>query len=148
MAATIVYSPVDGLPVFVAFTVEGEAASKANSRRLVQGRSIKSAKALKFFHTAALQVPNLSPPFDCEVAVTMFMFYADKRPDMDEAVLLDAMQSTFVFEGKGKDRKKRVIRSAIYDNDRLVRERHVFHAIDAERPRIEVEVQRRELSCP
>lgn len=128
---------------WIKFTVLGECASKANSRRIVTSRttgklaSIKSAKALNFFHQAALQIPNLEHPFEVPVKVSMVIYYASERPDLDESVLLDAMQSTFI--GGGKNR--RTVRSAIYVNDRLVREKHIRHAIDEKNPRAEVIVE-------
>lgn len=126
------------------FTILGEAASKANARRLVTSRasgkliSIKSAKALAYFHNAALQVPNLPQPFDVPVKVTIHLYYSTERPDLDESVLLDAMQQTRIKTGKNQ---WRVVRSGVYLNDRLVREKHIIHHIDAENPRAEVTVQ-------
>ena len=128
----------------VRFTILGEPASGKNRRRIVtdrmslKPRSIKSAKALNYFHTAALQVPNLAEPFDVPVKVTITIYYANERSDLDEAVLLDAMQSTSIGSGK----KKIIVRSAVYTNDRLVRWKDIRHAIDAENPRAEVCVER------
>lgn len=125
------------------FTIYGEAASKANQRRIVTSRasgkpiSIKSKKALAYFHAAALQVPNLAKPFTVPVKVTIHLYYSTERPDLDESVLLDAMQSTYIGTGK----KKRIVRSAIYTNDRLVRHKEIIHHIDAANPRAEVTVE-------
>lgn len=127
----------------VRFTVLGECASMKNSRRIVTSRatgkpmSIKSAKSMSFFHSAALQIPNLAKPFDTPVKVTMTIYYASERPDLDESVLLDAMQSTTLGVGK----QKIVVRSAIFTNDRLVRWKDICHGIDAKNPRVEIVVE-------
>lgn len=132
---------VDGKPAFVRFVIEGQAFSKANRRRHVTDRagrpmSIKSKDAIAFFHACALQCPNLTPPFDVPVGMHLRMFYPDERSDLDESVVLDALQSTFIGSGKNK----RMVRSGCYLNDRLVRGRIVLHGIDAKRPRVEVSI--------
>jgi hypothetical protein len=127
----------------VSFTVLGECASMKNSRRIVTSRStgkpmsIKSAKSMSFFHLAALQVPNLPEPFETPVKVTMTIYYASERPDLDESVLLDAMQSTSI----GTGRQRRIIRSGVIVNDRLVRWKDIRHGIDANNPRAEIVVE-------
>jgi hypothetical protein len=127
----------------VRFTVLGECASMKNSRRIVTSRatgkpmSIKSAKSMSFFHSAALQIPNLPQPFETPVKVTMTIYYASERPDLDESVLLDAMQSTTVGVGK----QKIIVRSAVFTNDRLVRWKDIRHGIDAKNPRAEIVVE-------
>jgi hypothetical protein len=127
----------------VSFTVLGECASMKNSRRIVTSRatgkpmSIKSAKSMSFFHSAALQIPNLTNPFATPVKVTMTIYYASERPDLDESVLLDAMQSTSI----GTGRQRRIIRSGVIVNDRLVRWKDIRHGIDAKNPRAEIVVE-------
>ena len=110
------------------FTVHGEPASKANSRQLVTIRGkpafIKSKKARNYEKTFAPQCPQINPPVEFDVRVTLTIFYATRRPDLDEAVILDCMQ--------GK----------IYKNDRQVKEKHVFWGLDRENPRSEVTVEK------
>lgn len=109
--------------------VKGEPASKANSRRLVQrgGRPmfIKSAKALSYAELFALQVKPLPQMLEGEVRLDIWIYYATQRPDLDESLILDLLQ--------GK----------IYANDRQVRERHVYHGIDRDNPRVEITAQPR-----
>jgi hypothetical protein len=129
------------MPDAVRFTILGEAASKANSRKIVmlgdRLASIKSAKARRFEHDAVRQIPasarlRLAGP----VVVTLRMFYASELPDLDESVVLDAMQDR--WHGTGSQR--RLVQAGVYGNDRQVREKHVYHAIDRACPRCEVEV--------
>jgi Holliday junction resolvase RusA-like endonuclease len=54
---------------------------------------------------------------------SIWIHYASERPDLDESVILDVLQ--------GK----------IYANDRQVREKHIFHAIDRINPRAVVLIE-------
>lgn len=112
----------------------GEPASKSNSRRLVtwHGRAhfIKSEKAINYRESALVQLVaqvKLHTPFSEQVAVTMTIYYASQRPDLDETLILDILQD-----------------AGVYVNDRLVRERHTFHEIDKLNPRAEIEVSLRD----
>lgn len=126
----------------VSFIILGEPASKANSRQivLIKGRPqvIKSEKARNYERDAQFQIPaRARVMFDVPVRVTMRVFYASERPDLDESVILDVLQAK--FEGTGKER--RCIRQGVYHNDRQVREKHIFHGIDKARPRAEITVE-------
>ena len=117
-------------PRRASFTIFGEPASKANSRRLVKinGRpaSIKSQKALDYVKAFQVQCPKLKALIAGDVAVTITIYYASRRPDLDESVILDAMQDL------------------VYANDRQVKEKHVFWGgIDKDNPRAEIEVAER-----
>lgn len=111
----------------VELVIHGEPASKANSRRLVtikgRPRFIKSQKALDYLKAFEAQCPKLDEMLEGELKVTMTIYYASRRPDLDESVILDAMQ----------DR--------IYGNDRQVREKHVYWGLDKENPRAEIKVE-------
>jgi hypothetical protein len=114
----------------VSFTIFGEPASKANSRRLVtiKGRpaSIKSQKALDYVKTFQVQCPKLKALIIGDVAVKINIFYASRRPDLDESIILDAMQNL------------------VYVNDRQVKEKHVFWGgVDKDKPRAEIDVSER-----
>ena len=115
------------LPI-VSFIVCGEPASKANSRKLVHlnGRPafIKSAKARSYVKDFQWQCPKLDPLLSGDLAVHLRIFYASRRPDLDESVILDAMQGL------------------IYENDRQVKEKHVYHALDKANPRAEIVITR------
>lgn len=135
----------------IEFTIFGEPASKANSRELAtvgpkdKRRTIfrKSDVALAYEEAALRQIPpkyrlQLKEP----VAVTLRIFYASERPDLDESIVLDVMQNrTKLVEVPGTDQKKRVLLQAgVYVNDRQVREKHVYHGIDKLMPRTEVRI--------
>jgi Holliday junction resolvase RusA-like endonuclease len=130
----------------IRFTLLGEAASKANSRQIVsiggQQRVIKSKKARDFTRDARRQVPpscrlRLQGP----VAVMLRMFYATERPDLDESIVLDAMQDHYAITRLGPDRVRRdLVQAGVYCNDRQVRWKLVIHAIDRAHPRVEVAV--------
>lgn len=135
----------------VRFTILGEPASKANSREIgllkftdkatgiKKSRPMvrKSDKAIAYVQSALRQIP---PPcrvmFDCPVFVAMTIFYASERPDLDETVILDVLQAQYI--GKGADRS--LAQRGVYLNDRQVRARAVFHAIDKVHPRAEIVV--------
>ena len=125
----------------VSFVILGEPASKANSRKIVSfgGRpaSIKSEKARNFEKSAILQIPNEAKQMlTGRLRATLRIFYASERPDLDESVVLDVMQAK--FSGSGKNRV--CVRKGVYLNDRQVREKHVFHGVDRENPRVEIEI--------
>jgi hypothetical protein len=126
----------------IAFTLLGEAASKANSRMLVmlgdRPASIKSEKARTFEHDAVRQIPaaarrRLVGP----VRVTLRIFYTSERPDLDESVVLDVLQDRY----KGTGDARVLVQAGVYRNDRQVREKHVFWGLDRVRPRVEIEVE-------
>lgn len=136
----------------ITLTILGEPASKANSRELVtmnrfspkQGKkipmaaSIKSEKARNYEAAALLQIPpSCQVMLRGNVRVTMTIYYASERPDLDESVVLDVLQAR--YKGVGEERV--LIRNGVYRNDRQVREKHVFHAIDTANPRAEIEVE-------
>lgn len=109
-------------PIYL--VVHGEPASKANNRKLVmfgkRPASIKSDKARGYARDFDLQVRPILPLMQGELRIDLWIYYRTQRPDLDESLILDLLQ--------GK----------IYENDRQVRERHVYHMIDKENPRIEI----------
>ena len=111
-----------------AFVVYGEPASTANSRRLVsfggKPRVIKSSKALSYSDAFKHQCRS-SAPFEDDVVVSMTIYYASRRPDLDESLILDLLQGI------------------AYVNDRQVKEKHIFWGLDKENPRCEIEVKRK-----
>ena len=111
----------------IVFTVYGEPASKANSRKsvIIRGRPafIKSKKALDYVKGFARQCPVMEVPFAGDVSVEMIIHYASRRPDLDESLILDCMQGP------------------IYLNDRQVKQKLVYWALDRENPRVVVRVR-------
>ena len=85
---------------------------------------IKSAKALlysKMFKQQCVIAP--SQVFECDVVVTIRIWYASRRPDLDESLILDLLQEV------------------AYKNDRQVKEKHIYWmGVDRENPRCEIEV--------
>lgn len=115
----------------------GEPASKSNSRRAIFSkgtpRFIKSKKALdykKFFLWQVAEQMRLNctknglqvPPFTCNVIVEMTIFYASRRPDLDESLILDLLQGF------------------AYENDRQVKEKHIYWGLDKENPRTQIKI--------
>ena len=109
------------------FIVLGEPASKSNSRRLVtiKGRPafIKSKKALDYIKNFQKQCPALNPLMEGYLEVEMTVYYATRRPDLDESVILDCMQDK------------------IYKNDRQVKSKIVRWGLSKSNPRAEIEVR-------
>ena len=115
------------------FIIHGEPASKANSRKLVtiKGRPafIKSDKARKYVKQFEEQCPRMGDSmFLDDVEVEMTVFYASRRPDLDESVILDCMQGF------------------IYKNDRQVKRKIITWGLDKENPRSEITVRLMEQS--
>lgn len=128
----------------IIFTILGEPASKANSRKLVtiggKPRVVKGEKALAYERDALAQIPPACRlRVDYEVSLTLRIFYASERPDLDESLILDILQDR--YKGAGDDRK--LVQKGVYQNDRQVREKHIYHAIDKRNPRTIIEVRAR-----
>lgn len=83
-------------------------------------RLIKSQKALTYSEMFKAQATPVSPLIEQDVRVTMFIHYASRRPDLDESLILDLLQGV------------------AYVNDRQVKEKHIYWALDKENPRAEI----------
>jgi Holliday junction resolvase RusA-like endonuclease len=130
----------------ISFTAYGEPASKANSRKIVKFGDrpaiIKSKKARGYETDFAPQCPQLEPPITCDVRVFIKIYYASRRPDLDESVILDCMQTaTKLVKMPDGTKERKVLRNNIYKNDRQVKEKHIFWALDKENPRAEITVE-------
>jgi len=112
----------------------GEPASKANSRRVVKfgnmSRLIKSQKALNYSDAFRQQCQPLAVLMTGDLRVTLHIFCASRRPDLDESLILDLMQGL------------------VYENDRQVKERHAYWGLDPENPRAEILVEKIESVAP
>ena len=110
----------------IALNILGEPASKANSRRLVHfhgiSRLIKSKKALSYSEVFKHQAHNQYKGGLIleDVAMSIRIYYASRRPDLDDSLILDLLQGI------------------VYKNDRQVKERHVYWGLDKENPRAEI----------
>lgn len=113
----------------IAINILGEPASKANSRRVVRiggmSRLIKSAKALSYSDMFKQQCPVLPVLMTGDLIVTMHIYYASRRPDLDESLILDLLQG------------------CIYLNDRQVKERHTYWHLDKLNPRSEILIEKK-----
>ena len=102
----------------------GEPASKANSRRVVKfgnmSRLIKSQKALNYSDAFKQQCAAITPLMTGDIRMTMWIYYASRRPDLDESLILDLLQGL------------------VYENDRQVKERHTYWGLDPDNPRAEI----------
>lgn len=128
----------------IQFTILSEPASKANSRKIVSfdGRPsiIKSQKGRDYEKAALLQIPEHAKQMLVgKLRVTLRIFYASERPDLDESIILDVLQAKFKRDKQTKQRE--LIRRGVYLNDRQVREKHVFHCIDRSNPRAEIDIE-------
>jgi hypothetical protein len=112
-------------------TILGEPVSKANARQLIPGkggrppRIIKSSKALVWSCFVREQLDRMRPHQPMLTGLVRFeatLYYRTRLPDLDESLLLDLLQGH------------------AYANDRQVREKHVYHAIDKANPRAVVVV--------
>ena len=65
-----------------------------------------------------------------DLKVTMTIYYASRRPDLDESLILDLMQGL------------------VYENDRQVKERHTYWGLDKENPRAEIIIDQLEKKEP
>lgn len=103
------------------YEIEGEPASKSNSRRIVKRgnkiASIKSAKALNYSDTFRAQLPLYPMPYIGDVKIEIDVWYASRRPDLDISLILDLLQGH------------------AYVNDRQVKEQHARWHLDPTRPR-------------
>ena len=114
----------------IKFEIKGQPYSKANSRKLVyfgnRPAFIKSPEARAYENLFNAQCPQLQPiiPYNKnvkqDVIVYMNIYYASRRPDLDESLILDCMQGR------------------IYEKDRCVKEKHIFWGLDKSDPRAEI----------
>ena len=106
--------------------IHGDVRSKANSRKIVRFgarlASIKSKPARDFAEAAAAQIPVLDDLVIGDVAVAGTIYYRNRRPDLDESLVLDALQGRIIL------------------NDRQVKAKLFFHGLDKNNPRVELVV--------
>lgn len=127
---TDIYNDSDDTPELqsLAQIIFGEPASKANSRRVVKfgsmSRLIKSQKALDYSDVFKQQCRPLAKLMTGDLRVTLHIYYASRRPDLDESLILDLMQGL------------------VYENDRQVKERHAYWGLDPENPRAEILIEK------
>jgi Holliday junction resolvase RusA-like endonuclease len=87
-------------------------------------RLIKSAKALGYSDAFKQQAVPIDPLLEGDLVVTMHIYYASRRPDLDESLILDLLQDV------------------VYINDRQVKEKHIFWHLDKSSPRTLITVSK------
>lgn len=128
----------------IRLTILGQPCSKANSRQIVtiKGRPtpIKSKEALAYERDALRQIPPAARRrLDGPLRMTIRIWYATERPDLDESLILDVLQDRWQRDKRTGERV--LVQAGVYRNDRQVRERHVYHGIDRANPRAEIEIE-------
>ncbi|KAA3598798.1 MAG: hypothetical protein D8M57_13100 [Candidatus Scalindua sp. AMX11] len=118
-------------------TVFGEPCSKANSRKVAMNKAtgrklfIKSKGAREYCESFLKQVGDRRRTLEesgstlnlitCNVLLHCNMFYASRRKDLDESLVMDMLQN-----------------SGIIKNDRLIRQKSIYWFLDKARPRVEI----------
>lgn len=104
----------------------GEPASMKNGRKLTRikgvSRLVKSDKAQGYARDFLRQCPILDPLFEGDVHVEMDIYYASRRPDIDEHQILDLLQGR------------------VYRNDRQVRRKTIQGHVDTASPRVAIRI--------
>lgn len=119
-------------------TMPGQLCSKSNSRQIVVigGRPalIKNKEARQYVQDFIRLFLQAGPAFEGFVRLTAIVYYADRRRDLDIALLQDCLQ-----EGKEKRVGNKINRSGanIIKNDRQVVEIRALRMIDKLNPRTE-----------
>lgn len=141
----------------IAFTILGQVVSLKNSFRVItikgRGSLTKSSDAKAYERSTRLQIPPTARQMlTGPLRVTIRAFYTWNGPDLDCALLLDLMQAEYrripgklIALGGGKfeeaEADRVLVTKGVYENDRQVREIHLFHGIDKVNPRAEIEVE-------
>ncbi len=106
--------------------IPGEAASKANSRKIVlfgkRPAVIKSDKARAYCSAFRAVAPRLDPLLTGDLFIALRIVYKSRRPDLDESLILDLLQGV------------------AYENDRQIKGKHVTWGLDPDHPRCEIAI--------
>lgn len=113
----------DDPPSTAHFLIYGEPASKANSRRWTGKYFIKSAKALSYADAFRSQAKPLASLLEGDLRITVKIWYASRRPDLDASLIFDLLQGI------------------AYKNDRQLREQHLYWGLDPANPRTEITIE-------
>ena len=84
---------------------------------------IKSKKAIDYVKNFQLQCPRIKPLMEGDLEIEITIYYASRRPDLDESVILDCMQGF------------------IYSNDRQVKSKTIRWGLSKSNSRAEIEVR-------
>ena len=113
---------------FFECTILGEPASKANQRKLVRFGNrpafIKSDKAGNYEEIFREQCPILDRLVTDDVILACHIYYASRRPDLDESLIMDLLQDHVI------------------KNDRQIKAKVVLHGLNRENPHTVIKVAR------
>lgn len=84
---------------------------------------IKSQKALNYADMFKQQAKPIEPLMTSDISIEIHIWYASRRPDLDESLILDLLQGV------------------VYTNDRQVKEKHIYWHLDKDNPRCEITCQ-------
>lgn len=124
----------DAGPVLWTAVILGQPYSKANSRKLVAVRQagqpmrpmfIKSEEARAYEQHALAQLAKLRPPRPIagDLSFVCMVWYESRRPDLDTSLIEDVLQ-----------------KAGIIENDRQLREKHLYWRLDPRQPRALIEL--------
>lgn len=131
----------------IRFTIQGQAYSKSNSRKQATVGAkgsrrtiwIKSDEARAFAESMLRQIPPAARVrIDVPACVRLVIYYRTELPDLDETLVLDCLQDQWSRPRKGI--KRQLLQAGVVTNDRLFREKHIYHGIDRVNPRVEVAI--------
>lgn len=111
--------------------IHGQPPSKSNSYRIIalhgHGSLCKTAALKAYEESFIMQCPLRKAMIDWRFKLTIDVYFASDRPDLDNAfkIVLDCLQACKAIK-----------------NDRLCAEIHARKLIDKERPRVEFEIER------
>ena len=116
-------------------TIIGQPYSKANHRGYKKAQSrfgreylqnVKSTQALGYQNDFLAQIcPKLQSPIDYDIILFCDIFYKSRRPDLDESLIMDCLQ-----------------KAGIIQNDRLIKEKHIYWNLDPKNPRAQISLVR------
>lgn len=113
-------------------TITGEPHSKANSRKVAMNRAtgrklyIKSQGARDYCASFASQMickTKPEKPLECKLILVCKIFYAFRRKDLDESLIMDCLEKTRVIK-----------------NDNLIEQKHIYREADKNNPRSEIKL--------
>ena len=111
----------------VRLTIYGEPVSMKNSRKIVKFGNrpglIKSDAARAYENDVIAQVRTLPKLFEGDLVTTAHVYYKTRRKDLDIELLFDCLQGR------------------IYQNDRQIKEKHIYWHLDKKSPRVEIEIK-------
>ena len=106
--------------------IYGEPVSMKNSRKIVKFGNrpglIKSDEARAYEQEVLWQVRTLPKLLEGDLVATAHVYYKTRRKDLDIELLFDCLQGR------------------IYQNDRQIKEKHLYWHLDKYSPRVEIHI--------